>query len=121
MSGLGDVGVEENVDSPDKPEGELHDPWKDDPSAMSPFGGWFCITFEWLVLQLILWAIFSDSGSKFLNKSSGRVPVKRLIMLTRNNAELTFEPQFAPPQCILWAIFGGFPGFLRVPGKPTEK
>ena len=49
------------------------------------------------------------------------VPMKRLIMLTRNNAELTFEPQFAPPQCILWAIFGGFPGFLRVPGKPTEK
>ena len=45
------------------------------------------------------------------------VPVKRLIMPTRNNAELTFEPQFAPPQCILWAIFGGFPGFLRVPGS----
>ena len=38
------------------------------------------------------------------------------IML-RNDAELTFEPQFAPtPQFILWAIFGGFPGFPRVPG-----
>ena len=53
--------------------------------------------------------------------SYSHFPVNRIIMPMRNNAELTFEPQFAPPQCILWAIFGGFPGFPRVPGKPTEK
>ena len=41
MSSLSDAEVAENVDSPDTPEGELHDPWKDDPTAMSPFGGWF--------------------------------------------------------------------------------
>ena len=41
MSSLTDAEVEETVVSPDKPEGELHDPWKDDPTAMSPFGGWF--------------------------------------------------------------------------------
>ena len=47
--------------------------------------------------------------------------MNRIIMLMKNNAELTFEPQSAPPQCILWAIFGGFPGFPHVLGKPTEK
>ena len=43
------------------------------------------------------------------------VPVNRLIMLAKNNAELTFEPHSAPPKCILWDVFWVFPSLPRFP------
>ena len=43
------------------------------------------------------------------------IPVNRLIMLAKNNAELTFEPHSAPPKCILWDVFWVFPSLPRFP------
>ena len=43
------------------------------------------------------------------------VPVNRLIMLAKNNAELTFEPHSAPTKCILWDVFWVFPSLPRFP------
>ena len=44
-----------------------------------------------------------------LEQGRRQLPVKRLIMLAKNNAELTFEPQFPPSEVHIMGYIWGLP------------